>query len=76
MPLIQVTLVEGRAAERKEELIGELTSTIVRVLDAPRESVRVILVEVPAAHWGVGGISKQRQLARTKQPVREGCSDD
>ena len=58
MPLLQVSLIEGRTAELEEELIAELTETVVRVLDAPRESVRVILYGVPAEHWGVAGVSK------------------
>jgi 4-oxalocrotonate tautomerase len=58
MPLVQVSLVEGRPAELEEELIAELTETVVRVLDAPRESVRVILYGVPAERWGVAGVSK------------------
>ena len=58
MPLVQVSLIEGRAAEVGERLIAELTETIVRVLDAPRESVRVILYEVPPERWGVAGVSK------------------
>ena len=58
MPLVQVSLVEGRPAELEEELIAELTKTVVRVLDAPRESVRVILYGVPAERWGVAGVSK------------------
>ena len=58
MPLVQVSLIEGRPAELEEELIAELTKTVVRVLDAPRESVRVILYGVPAERWGVAGVSK------------------
>jgi len=58
MPLLQMTLIEGRSAEVKSALIAELTDTVVRVTGAPRESVRVILNEVPAAHWGVGGRPK------------------
>jgi len=58
MPLVQVSLVEGRPVELEEELIAELTETVVRVLDAPRESVRVILYGVPAERWGVAGVSK------------------
>jgi 4-oxalocrotonate tautomerase len=58
MPLVEVSLIEGRPAELEEELIAELTETVVRVLDAPRESVRVILYGVPAERWGVAGVSK------------------
>jgi 4-oxalocrotonate tautomerase len=58
MPLLQVSLIEGRPAERKQELIRALTATVVRTLDVSADSVRVILTEVPAAHWGIGGVSK------------------
>ena len=63
MPLVQVSLIEGRPSDLKEQLIVELTSAVVRALGAPPESVRVILYEVPAAHWGVGGASKARGAA-------------
>lgn len=58
MPLIQVTLIEGRPPDRLQTLIAELTGTVARVLGTPETSVRVILLEVPATHWGVGGVSK------------------
>ncbi len=58
MPLIQVTLVSGRGSEARRELIAELTEATVRTLGAARESVRVIVNEVPAEHWGVGGVPK------------------
>lgn len=58
MPVIQVTMVEGRPAQAKTALIGALTEAAVATLGAPRETIRVILQEVPAAHWGVGGVPK------------------
>jgi 4-oxalocrotonate tautomerase len=61
MPLIQVTLIEGRSPPAKAALIRSLTQATIDSIDAPRESVRVILHEVPAAHWGVGGVSKAPQ---------------
>jgi 4-oxalocrotonate tautomerase len=58
MPLIEVTLIEGRSDELKTKLISELTAAAHRAIGAPKPSIRVILREVPASHWGVGGISK------------------
>ena len=55
MPLIEVTLVEGRSPERLRDLITRLTEAAVEAVDAPRESVRVILREVPATHFAAGG---------------------
>ncbi|RSZ30814.1 4-oxalocrotonate tautomerase [Variovorax beijingensis] len=58
MPLIQVTMIEGRSADTKTALICSLTDAAVDATGAPRESIRVILQEVPGAHWGVGGVPK------------------
>lgn len=57
MPIIEVTLLEGRTAEAKSALISSLTDAAIEAVGAPRESVRVILREVPAEHFAVGGVS-------------------
>lgn len=58
MPIIEVTMLEGRSKEQKAGLIAELTDAAIRAVDAPRQSVRVILREIPAEHFGVAGKSK------------------
>ncbi len=58
MPLVQVTMIEGRSQEKKDALIREVTDAVARTSDAPREAIRVILYEVPAGQWGVAGVSK------------------
>jgi 4-oxalocrotonate tautomerase len=57
MPLIEVTLVEGRTAEQLRELISGLTRAAVDAVDAPVDSVRVVIREVPATHWAAGGVT-------------------
>jgi 4-oxalocrotonate tautomerase len=57
MPIITISLVEGRTAERKAALLREVTEAVARVLEAPRESIRVLLAEIPATHWAVGGVA-------------------
>ena len=69
MPLIQVTLLEGRSVQAKALLIRQLTDAAVAAIAAPRESVRVILQEVPPAHWGVGGVTK---AAATTDEAKDG----
>jgi len=59
VPLIHVEMLEGRPPERKRELIEELTKTVERVLGARRESIRVVILEIPKAHWGIGGVSAE-----------------
>jgi 4-oxalocrotonate tautomerase len=58
MPIVEVTLVEGRSRELKARLIAELTDSVERVLGAPRPSIRVVLREVPPENWGVAGVPK------------------
>ncbi|NYZ11294.1 2-hydroxymuconate tautomerase family protein [Azospirillum sp. RWY-5-1] len=58
MPLVTVTMIEGRPPEAKRALIREVTDAVERAIAAPRPSIRVIIQEVPAAHWGVAGEPK------------------
>lgn len=57
MPLISVTLTTGRTPQQLRALIRELTEAAVRALDAPKESVRVVLIEVPDTHWAAGDVT-------------------
>lgn len=61
MPLIQVTILEGRTPEQKEQLIEELSEVASRVLQAPLDSVRVHLQETAPTHWGIAGKSIARR---------------
>ncbi len=57
MPLLQVSIVEGRSAELKEKLIHNLTATVVETLAVKPEAVRVLIQELPKTHWGSAGQS-------------------
>ncbi|MET3290480.1 UNVERIFIED_CONTAM: 4-oxalocrotonate tautomerase [Brevibacillus sp. OAP136] len=59
MPIINIQLIEGRDAEQIESLIAEVTETVVKNLQVRPEQVRVLVTEIPATHWGVGGKSKR-----------------
>lgn len=63
MPIVQVSMIEGRTDEQKEKLIVEVTRAVVTALDAPEQSVRVIINEVPSTQFGIGG-KTARQLGR------------
>lgn len=58
MPVAQITIIEGRPAEKRAAAMREVAEALSRTLDAPIESVRVIINEVPAFHWSVGGVPK------------------
>jgi 4-oxalocrotonate tautomerase len=55
MPIIHVHLIEGRTDEQKARLIRALTDAAHEAVGAPRESVRVLLIEMPKTHFGIGG---------------------
>jgi 4-oxalocrotonate tautomerase len=66
MPLIQVSIREGRAPAQLRALITALTTATVDTLGAPPESVRVILTEVPGTHWAAGDVTlAERSAAAT-----------
>lgn len=58
MPLCEITIIEGRSPEMKKALMKEVTEAIHHSIGAPMEAIRVVLREVPAAHWAVGGVPK------------------
>jgi 4-oxalocrotonate tautomerase len=47
MPLVEVTLTQGRSPTQLRSLIHELHEAVVRAVEAPSSSVRVIVREVP-----------------------------
>ena len=56
MPIVEVTLMQGRTPEQVRKMIEAITSVMIETVEARRESVRVIVREVPSTHWGVGGV--------------------
>ncbi|MFM1966154.1 MAG: hypothetical protein RL134_1879 [Actinomycetota bacterium] len=55
MPLIQVTMVEGRTLEQKHALIRNLSTAMADTLEVPLERIRVAIYEITADEWGIGG---------------------
>ncbi|WP_417255019.1 2-hydroxymuconate tautomerase [Celeribacter sp.] len=57
MPLVEITMIEGRSAEQKAALIRQVTDAVECAISAPRSAIRVALRELPAEHWAIGGLS-------------------
>ena len=49
MPLVQVTMVEGRTVEQKHDLIKQLTQAVHDALGTDHSRVRVAIYEVGCA---------------------------
>ncbi|MGB5599706.1 MAG: 2-hydroxymuconate tautomerase [Thiothrix litoralis] len=58
MPLIQVTMIQGRTPEQKNAFFAQVTAVAAETLGVKPEQVRVVINEVPAEHWCIGGLSK------------------
>jgi 4-oxalocrotonate tautomerase len=57
MPIIEVTMVEGRSAEQIRALISGLTSVTEQAIGAKKDSIRVIVREVPKTHFAAGDVT-------------------
>ena len=56
MPIVQISMIQGRTPEKKEQLIKKVTEAIIEVLKIPADRVRIILHELPKENLGNGGV--------------------
>ncbi len=55
MPFVNVKITSGATPEQKETLIAEMTRVLVDVLGKNPASTHVVVEEIDADSWGVGG---------------------
>ena len=55
MPFVNVKITTGATAEQKEEIIVQMTRVLVDVLGKNPASTHVVIEEIDADSWGVGG---------------------
>jgi 4-oxalocrotonate tautomerase len=72
MPIIQITLIQGREAAAVSECAREVARTVHRSLGAPMESIRVLVNEIPASHWAVGDRTRD-EIDAARSLVKEGA---
>ncbi len=60
MPIVSINIIEGRSDEQKERMIDAVSDALASSLDAPKESVRVMINEMPKQHFGIGGQSAKK----------------
>ena len=56
MPVIQITISQGRSIEQKRELVKVLTRETARIMKTEEEKVRILICEVSKENWGNAGI--------------------
>jgi 4-oxalocrotonate tautomerase len=55
MPFAQIFMIEGRTEDQKRAVIEKVTQALVEAVNAPVETVRVWITEVPKTQWGIAG---------------------
>lgn len=55
MPIIHIDLMEGRPQDRIETMIRSVSEAVAGSLDAPIDTVRVIVNEMQPHQYGIGG---------------------
>jgi 4-oxalocrotonate tautomerase len=56
MPVIQITISQGRSVEQKRELVRVLTMETARIMKTEQDKVRILIYEVSKENWGNAGI--------------------
>lgn len=57
MPLVEVTIAEGRSADQIRTMIREVHHAVLRTVDTAPEHIRIIVREVPRTHWATGDLT-------------------
>jgi 4-oxalocrotonate tautomerase len=56
MPLVQVTMLQGRTVEQKRKLAQRITDAMVEEANARREAIVVTFLEVSKESYASGGV--------------------
>lgn len=47
MPIVQISIVQGRSKEKREALLKKLTEVISEILEVRKDQVHIVIHEVP-----------------------------
>ncbi|GAS99512.1 putative 4-oxalocrotonate tautomerase [Mycolicibacterium canariasense] len=64
MPLVEVTIAEGRSAAQIRAMMHEVHEAVLRTVDTRAEHIRVIVREVPRTHWATGDLTIAEMRAK------------
>ncbi|KAA0112542.1 tautomerase family protein [Mycolicibacterium sp. P9-22] len=73
MPLVEVTLAQGRSDDQVRALIHEVHEAVLRTVNTRSEHIRVVVREVPRSHWATGDLTLSEMDAQqnTSTQVKE-----
>ena len=70
MPLIEVTLAEGRNPDQIRAMMHEVHEAVLRTVVTRSQHIRVIVREVPRTHWATGDLTLHEMDAAGEQPTQ------
>jgi 4-oxalocrotonate tautomerase len=56
MPMVQITMLEGRTAEQKRKVAQRITDVLVEEANAKREAIVIAFNEVSRESYASGGV--------------------
>nr|WP_259781744.1 4-oxalocrotonate tautomerase family protein [Aestuariispira ectoiniformans] len=56
MPFVNVKVTSGVTREQKQQIVAEITDTLVRVLNKNPNNTHIVIDEVDADNWGFSGM--------------------
>jgi 4-oxalocrotonate tautomerase len=57
MPLVEVTIAEGRTPTQIRTMMQEVHAALLRTVNTRPEHIRVVVREVKRAHWATGDVT-------------------
>lgn len=67
MPHVDITLAEGRTPSQIRDLLHEVHTAVLNTTDTKPEYIRVVVREVPRAHWATGNVTLTEMDTATNQ---------
>jgi 4-oxalocrotonate tautomerase len=74
MPIVQISIVEGRDPEAVKACVKEVARAVHRTLGAPLPTIRVLVHQVPKAFWAVGDETRDDIDAAKAAASKPSCS--
>lgn len=68
MPVVRISMYDGRTLDQKRQLVKEVTEAVARVTGNSEEGVHVIIDEVRRENWSIGGKLKPDRPEREDRP--------
>lgn len=71
MPYVNVQITQGATRAQKDQLVKEITASLVRVLGKKPEHTHIVIQEIAEDNWGFSGMLTDDWKKLTGKPTHE-----